>query len=128
LNPPLDVLAGAVATLTAGRGKPRPGQVALASAIDEAMRGRGAHIGEAPTGSGKSLAYLSVALWRAAVLGERTLVTTATHSLQSQVVEKDIPVNHPALTGGACGKVPQAQVDQGARSKGGVGTEQKRFR
>jgi len=40
----------------------------------------------------------------------------------------DWKVNHPALTGGACGTFPQAQVDQGARLKRCVGAEQKRFR
>jgi hypothetical protein len=48
------------------------------------------------------------------------------HGLQARMWK--MAVNHPALTGGACGTFPQAQVDQGARSKGGAGTEQKRFR
>jgi len=49
-------------------------------------------------------------------------------ALLTSLLFDEVSVNHPALTGGACGKVPQAQVDQGAQLKGGVGAEQKRFR
>jgi len=57
-----------------------------------------------------------------------TSLTKAIATEERRIHPKSKRVNHPALTGGACGKVPQAQVDQGAQSKGGVGTEQKRFR
>ena len=43
---------------------------------------------EAPTGTGKTYAYLMAALQR----GERFVVSTATRALQDQLVDKDIPV------------------------------------
>lgn len=55
------------------------------------MVGRGSSANEAPTGSGKSLAYLVPAML-AAVQGERTVVSTQSLSLQSQLANKDAPV------------------------------------
>lgn len=106
------MLAEAVRVLTEGHGTPRPGQVALQGAVAAAMRQRGVHVAEAPTGSGKSLAYLAPAMWRAAVHGERTLVTTATLSLQAQVVGKDAPVVAEAAAR-LTGKRPKVAVLKG---------------
>ena len=46
---------------------------------------------EAPTGTGKSLAYLLAGVVNANKLGKKLVVATATKALQSQLVEKDIP-------------------------------------
>lgn len=87
-----DVLASAVGLVTGGKAPARLAQTALAGNIATAMSEASVHIGQAPTGSGKSFAYLSVAAERAADAHERTLVSTATLSLQSQLLVKDGPV------------------------------------
>ena len=68
-------------------GEHRPGQDELADAVADAFA-RGHHlVAEAPTGSGKSLAYLAPAI----TSGRRTVVSTATIALQDQLVGKDLP-------------------------------------
>lgn len=108
----LDVLAEAVGASTGGQAKPRPGQVALTRATEAAMEERLVHAAEAPTGTGKTFAYLAPALWRAAILGERSLVTTATLSLQAQVVDKDAPVVADAVFA-LTGRRPRVAVLKG---------------
>ncbi|MDQ5921880.1 MAG: ATP-dependent helicase DinG [Pseudomonadota bacterium] len=46
---------------------------------------------EAPTGTGKSLAYLLPGIVAAQKLGKKLVVATATKTLQNQLMEKDIP-------------------------------------
>ncbi|MBP9741908.1 MAG: hypothetical protein KBD37_00970 [Burkholderiales bacterium] len=46
---------------------------------------------EAPTGTGKSLAYLLAGVVNAQKLGKKLVVATATKTLQNQLIEKDIP-------------------------------------
>ena len=59
----------------------------LAAAVAEAMD-RGHHlVAEAPTGSGKSLAYLAPAV----ASGLKVVIATSTIALQSQLVAKDLP-------------------------------------
>lgn len=73
--------------------KPRPGQVALSHDILEAMLNAGGQVvGAAPTGLGKSVAYLAPAVLVAAMRGERTVVATESLTLQAQIVDKDAPV------------------------------------
>ncbi len=68
-------------------GDERPGQLALAAAIADAI-GTGHHlVAEAPTGSGKSLAYLAPAI----ASGKRVVIATATLTLQDQLWSKDLP-------------------------------------
>lgn len=70
-------------------------QIAMAHLVAEALN-EGQHaIIEAGTGTGKSIAYLlPSALWSMAN-GERVVIATNTLNLQSQLIEKDIPmVNH----------------------------------
>lgn len=82
-----DPLAALDATVAAIGGEDRPGQRALAEAVTSAIR-EGHHVvAEAPTGSGKSLAYLAPAVSS----GLRVVVATATIALQDQLVGKDIP-------------------------------------
>jgi ATP-dependent DNA helicase DinG len=69
----------------------RDEQVQIALAIEEAMQAGKPCLAEAGTGVGKTLAYLIPAI-RAALDGKRTVISTHTISLQSQLMEKDIPL------------------------------------
>jgi ATP-dependent DNA helicase DinG len=80
-----DLLAAAVAAVPGGTA--RPGQQAMAAAIEEAV-GSGVHLlVQAGTGTGKSLAYLAPAL----LVDGPIVVSTATLALQSQLVDHDLP-------------------------------------
>lgn len=77
---------------------PRPQQRALTHEIWDALSSEGGHsIGEAPTGTGKSLAYLAASMVRSARYGERSVISTESLSLQAQVVDKDAPVVAEAI-------------------------------
>lgn len=65
----------------------RPGQVEMASRVEETLNGGGALMVEAGTGIGKSFAYLVPAL----LSGEKVVISTATRNLQDQLFEKDLP-------------------------------------
>ncbi len=68
-------------------GEHRRGQDELAEAVSDAIT-RGHHLlAEAPTGSGKSLAYLAPAV----ASGLKVVVATSTIALQTQLVTKDLP-------------------------------------
>ncbi len=69
-------------------GEDRPGQLAMAEAIADAIASPKALLVEAGTGTGKSLAYLTPAI----KAGKRTVVATATIALQGQLVNKDVPL------------------------------------
>jgi len=79
-----EVLNAAVAELG---GHERPGQIAMAEAVAEAMEQKRHLLVQAGTGTGKSLAYLVPALLH----HDRVVVATATLALQHQLVERDIP-------------------------------------
>lgn len=64
----------------------------MAEAVAAAMEARSLLIVEAGTGVGKSFAYLVPAILRCLLRGERVLVSTATISLQEQLINKDIPL------------------------------------
>ena len=68
-------------------GDRRPGQHQLAAAVAGAIADGHHLVAEAPTGSGKSLAYLAPAI----ASGARVVVATATLTLQDQLWHKDIP-------------------------------------
>ncbi len=68
-------------------GQERPGQVAMAESVADAIRARRHLLVQAGTGTGKSLAYLVPALLHR----DRVVVATATLALQHQLVERDIP-------------------------------------
>ena len=82
------LLATAVAAVG---GADRPGQRAMASAIERSIELRRHLLVQAGTGTGKSLAYLVPALKRAIDRGTPVVITTATLALQSQIVAKDLP-------------------------------------
>lgn len=81
------------AAVTAVGGVERPGQLAMAEAVAEAVD-TGSHLlVQAGTGTGKSLGYLVPAVAH----GERVVIATATLALQRQLVERDLPRTVDAL-------------------------------
>ncbi|MFF2810620.1 ATP-dependent DNA helicase [Streptomyces sp. NPDC058000] len=81
------------AAVSAVGGTERPGQVAMAEAVAEAVDDQAHLLVQAGTGTGKSLGYLVPALAH----GERVVVATATLALQRQLVERDLPRTVEAL-------------------------------
>lgn len=76
----------------------RPQQLAMGRAIAAALvSGRNLAV-EAPTGVGKSFAYLAPLVFRSRGAGRPALVSTETISLQEQLMHKDIPLLR-AITG-----------------------------
>jgi ATP-dependent DNA helicase DinG len=71
----------------------RPGQIALAQAIEATISKRGVLVAEAGTGTGKTLAYLVPAI----LSGAKVLVSTGTRTLQDQLFAKDLPLVRQAL-------------------------------
>jgi ATP-dependent DNA helicase DinG len=69
----------------------RESQVRLAWHIHQGVIDRRHTLAEAPTGTGKSLAYLVPAAYLAAAEGVRVVVATSTLALQEQVFHKDLP-------------------------------------
>jgi ATP-dependent DNA helicase DinG len=83
-----DLLAAAVAGIG---GAERPGQVAMAEAVERSIRS-GEHLAvQAGTGTGKSLAYLVPAVAHALASGSAVVVATATIALQRQLIDRDLP-------------------------------------
>jgi ATP-dependent DNA helicase DinG len=70
----------------------RPQQVAMADLVAQALTERSHAIIEAPTGVGKSFAYLVPLVLHALKTGTKVVVSTGTIALQEQLVRKDIPL------------------------------------
>ncbi|MDF1757785.1 MAG: ATP-dependent DNA helicase [Legionellaceae bacterium] len=66
----------------------RSQQIELALAIAEAIAKKSILVAEAGTGTGKTYAYLTPSL----LSGKKTLISTATKTLQDQLVYKDLPL------------------------------------
>jgi ATP-dependent DNA helicase DinG len=81
-----EALDGVVAALGAA-GESRPGQRAMAEAVEQAIATDRHLVVQAGTGTGKSLAYLVPAVCS----GKRVVVATATKALQDQLMAKDLP-------------------------------------
>lgn len=80
--------------------EPREGQLRMARAVARALGAGGVLLAEAGTGTGKTLAYLVPAL----LSGKKVVVSTATKTLQAQILDHDVP-----LLAAACGRpVPVA--------------------
>jgi len=77
----------------------RPSQRDMAAAVARLYSIGGIGLLEAGTGVGKSLGYLVPALRWAALNNERTVVATATITLQEQLFAKDLPFLAKALSG-----------------------------
>ena len=73
--------------------RPRDAQTRMALAVAQALDARQALVVEAGTGTGKTFAYLVPTL----LSGVRTLLSTATKSLQDQLFLRDIPALKEAL-------------------------------
>ncbi len=80
--------------------EPRAAQVQMARAVADTLDEGGVLLVEAPTGSGKGLAYLAAL---AAYLSRRhefkAVASTATITLQEQLIRKDLPVITDAVGG-----------------------------
>lgn len=71
--------------------EPRPGQLQMARAVDDALAA-GEHLDvEAPCGVGKTFAYLVPLIKHCVEREVRAVVCTANIALQEQLVEKDLP-------------------------------------
>lgn len=66
----------------------RPGQLAMADAVERALAEDRTLLCEAGTGTGKTLAYLVPAI----LSGRKVVVSTATKALQEQIFAKDLPL------------------------------------
>ena len=75
----------------------RPQQESMAGAIVDALK-KGHHlIVEAPTGVGKTLAYLIPAVLYSTSTGRKGIISTNTKTLQEQIYQKDIPIVRSVL-------------------------------
>jgi ATP-dependent DNA helicase DinG len=86
---------GALASLTGY--EHRPQQETMARTIAEALGNQSHVIIEAPTGVGKTLAYLVPAILFAVQEGRKAIISTHTKNLQEQIFKKDIPLVRAAL-------------------------------
>lgn len=123
-----DVRAVLTAAVEAVGGSERPGQVAMAEAVADALKQERHLLVQAGTGTGKSLGYLVPALLH----HERVVVATATLNLQHQLVERDLPalkeaarstmdtVPHHAVLKGRANYACLHRVRQGAPDEQGV--------
>lgn len=75
----------------------RSQQEAMATAVATALENRTHLMVEAPTGVGKTLAYLVPALLYAVREKRRAIVSTHTKNLQDQLFRKDLPILRPLL-------------------------------
>ncbi len=75
----------------------RPQQIAMLRRVAQAFNHKEHLLVEAPTGVGKSLAYLIPAVWWGMQNGERVVVSTNTINLQEQLYCKDLPALARAL-------------------------------
>jgi ATP-dependent DNA helicase DinG len=70
----------------------RPQQLQMAQAIADALESRTHLLVEAPTGVGKSLAYLVPAIAYAVANKRKAIISTHTKNLQEQLLRKDLPI------------------------------------
>jgi len=69
----------------------RDGQIKMAEAIARSFDEKKHLVVEAPTGTGKTLAYLVPAIAQSIRTNKRIVISTGTKNLQEQLMEKDIP-------------------------------------
>jgi ATP-dependent DNA helicase DinG len=106
------LLSAAVAEIG---GAERPGQTAMATAVEHALS-TGEHLAvQAGTGTGKSLAYLVPALRHAMADESTVVVSTATIALQRQLIDRDLPRLATALTP-LLGREPRFAILKGRRN------------
>ncbi len=89
----LDVLGpGGLISSVLSAYESRPQQIAMAEVVAQALNERTHAIVEAPTGVGKSFAYLVPMILHALRSGEKVVISTNTIALQEQLIAKDIPL------------------------------------
>ncbi|MDH5673032.1 MAG: ATP-dependent DNA helicase [Myxococcales bacterium] len=88
LTPDTVLGAGGLLSRVMPHYEPRPGQLAMAQAVLDAITDDGILLCEAATGTGKTLAYLVPAL----LSGRRVVIATGTRTLQDQIMEHDLPL------------------------------------
>jgi len=84
----------------------RKGQLAMATAVEQAIEEKRHLIVEAGTGTGKTLAYLLPIIKS----GKRVIVSTGTKNLQEQLFFKDVPFLEHALFGESTAGEPRLKV------------------
>ncbi|MDX1957668.1 MAG: helicase C-terminal domain-containing protein [Leptospiraceae bacterium] len=72
--------------------EPREEQLSMAKEIAKSLSSNEFLIVEAGTGVGKSLSYLIPAVLHARETGKKVVISTETIALQSQLIQKDIPI------------------------------------
>lgn len=82
---------------TLNKYEPRKQQAQMAGAVARAFNHDGMAVIEAPTGVGKTMAYLLPAVTWALENRERVVISTRTINLQEQIIQKDIPQLKRAL-------------------------------
>jgi ATP-dependent DNA helicase DinG len=98
MNEASDTLAAVIAAKPGG--ETRPGQEAMCAAVDAALASGEHLLVEAPTGVGKSLAYLAPAVAHARSAPDAAVVVvTATKGLQEQLTRDDLPTLAASLPG-----------------------------
>ncbi len=70
----------------------RASQGRMIAEVAKALAGGGVAVIEAPTGTGKSMAYLVAGVEVARAQKKRLLIATATVALQEQLIQRDIPL------------------------------------
>jgi ATP-dependent DNA helicase DinG len=75
----------------------RPSQVKMLARVAKALNNSEHVMIEAPTGTGKSLAYLIPAIAYSTHNNSRVVISTATLALQDQIMEKDVPLLQESL-------------------------------
>lgn len=95
--------SGALSELVDGY-QPRQQQIEMAYEIQRLIEQEGTLLAEAGTGTGKTFAYLVPAL----LSGKMVIVSTATKTLQEQLVQKDLPILFKA-----CGIKGKARILKG---------------
>lgn len=94
-DPTKDAIRAAYARLKDGLPgfRPRAAQGRMIAEVAKALAGEGGAAAiEAPTGTGKSMAYLIAGMEVARAQKKKLLIATATVALQEQLVERDIPL------------------------------------
>ncbi|MFB9962442.1 ATP-dependent DNA helicase [Sinosporangium siamense] len=95
--PPVDELLHAA--VEALGGSSRPGQIAMAESVTQALDDDRHLAVQAGTGTGKSLAYLVPSVRHAVGKSEAVVISTATIALQRQLIDRDLPRLAGALDG-----------------------------
>ncbi|MEP7289075.1 MAG: exonuclease domain-containing protein [Chloroflexota bacterium] len=75
----------------------RPAQTEMLEAVSQAFNDQTHLLIEAPTGTGRTLAYLIPALTWAVQNNERVVIAVNSHSLQEQLIDRELPLIKQAL-------------------------------